>query len=80
MIAGIIALGYNKYGYVSPDTIYMSLNESMQINSVGNYVVDAGRYLEILGKKIDLIKKEQAEFQKNGKNMMSNKNTKTTNG
>ena len=80
MIAGIIALGYNKYGYVSPDTIYMSLNESMQINAVGNYVIDAGRYLDILGKKSDLIKKEQTEFQKNGKNIISDKNTKTTNG
>jgi hypothetical protein len=33
MIAGIIALGYNQYGYVSPDTVYASLNESVRLNS-----------------------------------------------
>lgn len=69
MIAGVIALGYNKYGYVSPDTIYMSLNESLKINDVGNYVVNVGKYLDVLESKAELIKKEQAAFQKNGKNI-----------
>lgn len=64
MIAGVIALGYNKFGYVSPDTVYRSLNESMQINSSGNYVVDAARYLDILEKKYTIIKKEQDSYLK----------------
>ena len=67
MIAGIIALGYNKYGYISPDTVYMSLNESMEINKAGNYVVNAKKYLDILEKKKAQIQKEQQEFEKNGK-------------
>jgi hypothetical protein len=62
MIAGIVALGYNKYGYVSPDIVYQSLNESSQINESGNYLVNAAKYLDILQKKIDTIKKEQNIF------------------
>ena len=74
MIAGVIALGYNKYGYVSPDTIRTSLNESLKMNDAGNYLVDASSYLDILDKKSDIIKKEQKEqidFQKNEKNTNS---------
>lgn len=76
MIAGIIALGYNKFGYVSPDTVYRSLNESMQMNTVWNYVVDASRYLDILEKKYSLIKKEQDNYAKNI-NIRTTKNNTT---
>ncbi len=65
MIAGIVALGFNKYGYVSPDTVYKSLNESLQINNAGNYVVDASRYLDILGKKTSIIAQEQLSKKNN---------------
>ena len=65
MIAGIIALGYNKYGYVSPDTVYRSLNESLEINSVWNYVINASRYLDVLNKKTSIIIKEQQNKENN---------------
>lgn len=65
MIAGVIALGYNKYGYVSPDTVYRSLNESLEINSVWNYVINASRYLDVLSKKSSIILKEQQNKKNN---------------
>ena len=68
MIAGVIALGYNQYGYVSPDTVYASLNESLQINNAGNYVVNAAKYIDILGTKQAIIKQEQDHFA-TGKNV-----------
>jgi hypothetical protein len=51
MITGIVALGYNKYGYVSPDIIRQSLTASLVKNSAGNSIIDAKKYLDILGKK-----------------------------
>ncbi len=52
MISGIIALGFNKYWFISPDLIHESLMESRVKNSAGNYVIDTDKYLEILGIKI----------------------------
>lgn len=34
MVTGIIALGFNQYGYVSPKTVRESLDESLTKNSV----------------------------------------------
>lgn len=68
MIAGIIALWFNQYGYVSPDTVYASLNESLRLNSEWNYVIDAALYLDTLGQKQKIIKLEQDLFRLTGKN------------
>lgn len=68
MIAGIVALGYNQYGYVSPDTVYASLNESLRLNSEGNYVVDAALYLDVLAQKQKIIQLEQNLMKITGKN------------
>lgn len=68
MIAGIVALGYNQYGYVSPDTVYESLKESLRTNEAGNQIIDAERYIEILGEKKKLIEREQADFISTGRN------------
>lgn len=68
MIAGIVALWYNQYGYVSPDTVYSSLTESLRLNSEWNYVVDAALYIDILGQKQKIIKLEQDLFKITGKN------------
>lgn len=38
------------------------------MNSAGNYQVDAAQYLDMLDKKQDTIKKEQAVFKKNAFN------------
>lgn len=59
MIAGIVALWYNQYGYVKPSIVYESLLESTVQNSVGNYVVDAAKYLTILWNKISTIQFDQ---------------------
>ena len=48
-IAGIVALGYNKYGQVSPDTVYDALQASQTTNSAGNSIIDANAYLSHLG-------------------------------
>ncbi len=48
IISGIVALGYNKYGYVDPVTVFDSLLESRTKNEVGNYVVNANSYIDIL--------------------------------
>lgn len=68
MIAGIIALGYNQFGYVPPDMVYESLNESLRMNDASSYVVDAARYLDSLNKKYNLIQEEQRSFKITGKN------------
>jgi subtilisin family serine protease len=68
MIAGIIALGYNQYGYVSPDTVYASLNESVRLNSEWNSVVDAALYLDVLAQKQKIIQLEQNLMRLTGKN------------
>lgn len=75
MIAGIVALGYNQYGYISPDTVYASLNESMQINDAGNYVINAAKYIDILGTKQIIIKQEQERFSSTGKNIWIKKDS-----
>lgn len=51
MITGIIALGYNQYGFVPPSIVQKSLQESLVKNGIGNYVIDAAKYLDILGSK-----------------------------
>lgn len=48
-VAGIIALGYNQYGKVRPEDVYDALVASMVPNSVGNYQIDASKYLDALG-------------------------------
>ncbi|MBP7773718.1 S8 family serine peptidase [Candidatus Gracilibacteria bacterium] len=68
MITGIIALGYNQYGWVSPKIVRASLNESLTKNSVGNYFVDASKYLDALKSRLSTIQKEQLQH-----------STKTTN-
>ncbi len=67
MIAGIIALGFNQFGAVSPDIVYDSLNESLRINSSGAYIVDASRYLDILKQKQKIIQEQQLFFHTNEK-------------
>lgn len=71
MIAGIIALGFNQFWYVSPDTVYETLHESVRMNSAGSYVVDAARYLDLLQKKQKIIREEQASFRATGKHKTS---------
>lgn len=71
MIAGVIALGFNQFGYVSPDTVYESLHESVRTNEAGAYVVDAARYLDVLEKKQAHIREEQISFKITGKNKPS---------
>lgn len=77
MIAGIIALWYNKYGYVSPDIVYQSLNESMQMNEAGNYGVNASKYLDILESKKNIIQKEQKAYQARPKQIVKPDTTDT---
>lgn len=62
MITGIIALGYNQYGYVSPKIVKESLSASLTKNAVWNLVVDASKYLDALGKKSDIIRQEQLSY------------------
>lgn len=71
MIAGVVALGFNQFWYVSPDTVYESLHESVRTNEAGTYVIDAARYIDILGKKQKIIQEEQASFKITGKNKVS---------
>lgn len=60
MVSGIIALGYNQFGYVNPDVVYQSLMESLQANAAGNVVINAGKYIDILTAKRKIIQQEQA--------------------
>lgn len=69
MISGIIALGYNQFWYVSPDTIYESLNESLRLNEAGVYQVDAALYIDTLSKKQKIILEEQKNFHSTWKNV-----------
>lgn len=78
MVVGIIALGYNQYGYVSPSTVYASLNESMSINEAGNYVIDAAKYIDVLGSKSKLIIEEQKHFYAPEKNTAQSEKNKPT--
>lgn len=52
MIAGIVALWYNQFWYVSPDIVYSSLLESRIMNLAWSYVVDAAKYIDILESKL----------------------------
>jgi subtilisin family serine protease len=74
MITGIIALWYNQYGYVSPDTVYASLQESLRLNDSGNYVIDAALYLDVLSKKQKIIQLEQNILLLTGKNADASQN------
>ncbi|NDK08916.1 S8 family serine peptidase [Candidatus Gracilibacteria bacterium] len=62
IITGIIALGYNQYGYVDPAIIYDSLEESKIKDTKVGYKIDASKYIDILGKKVNLIKKGELIF------------------
>ncbi len=68
MIAGIVALGFNQFGPVSPRIVYESLNESLRANESGEYVVDASLYLDTLSKKQKIIQEEQLFFQTTNQN------------
>lgn len=59
MITGIIALWYNQYGFVSPKIVQESLDESATKSSVGNYQVDASKYLDALASRLTTIQREQ---------------------
>lgn len=59
MVTGIIALGYNQYGYVSPKIVRESLNQSLTKNSVWNMVIDASKYLDALAGQLSTIQNEQ---------------------
>ncbi len=59
MVTGIIALGYNQYGYVSPKIVRESLNQSLTKNSVWNMVIDASKYLDALASRLTTIQSEQ---------------------
>jgi subtilisin family serine protease len=48
IISWIIALWFNQYGEVPPDIVYNSLINSLTVNDVWNYLVDAKKYLEEL--------------------------------
>jgi subtilisin family serine protease len=67
MIAGIVALWFNEFGFVSPDIVYESLNESLRLNSSGSYIVDASQYLDILKQKQKIIQEQQLFFNTNEK-------------
>ena len=67
MITGIIALGFNQFGRVSPDIVRESLNESLRVNNSGQYVVDASAYLDVLEQKKETIEKQQSIFQQKNK-------------
>lgn len=59
MISGIIALGFNEFGYVPPDIVYESLKDSLTMNPAGNNVIDAARYIQILRTKKSIIRERQ---------------------
>ena len=59
IITWVIALWYNQYWYVPPAIIRDSLSASYVKNSAWNPVLDAAKYLDILGSKISIIKQEQ---------------------
>ncbi len=59
MVTGVIALGYNQYGYVSPKIVIESLNQSLTKNSVWNMVIDASKYLDALASRLTTIQSEQ---------------------
>lgn len=59
MVTGIIALGYNQYGYVSPKIVRESLLESLTKNSVWNSIIDASKYLDVLASRLTTIQNEQ---------------------
>lgn len=54
IVSGIIALGYNQYGQISPNIIYDALNDSLTENKVWNKFIDAEKYIDILGEKLNL--------------------------
>lgn len=63
MVTGIIALGFNQYGFVSPKIVRESLNASLVKDSTsGNYQIDAAKYLDALGKRSAEITKQQKNY------------------
>lgn len=62
IITWIIALWYNQYGYVDPAIIYDSLEESKIKDTKVWYKIDASKYIDILWKKVNLIKKWELIF------------------
>lgn len=59
MVAGIVALGFNQFGYVPPDIVFDSLKESLRLNKSGNDIVDASLYIDTLNKKKNSILQAQ---------------------
>lgn len=52
MVAGIVWLGFNKYGKVAPDKVYQALLQSQKKLDNGTMTLDAALYLDNLGKLI----------------------------
>lgn len=75
MIAGIVALWFNQFWYISPDTVYATLSESLRVNNEWNYVVDAALYIDNLARKQKIIKLEQNILLLTGKNLPSQNDT-----
>ena len=48
IIAGIIGMGFNKFGKVSPEIVYNALMSGQVTNSAGNQIIDATLYLKNL--------------------------------
>lgn len=61
IISWIIALGYNQYGYIVPDMVYDSLQESKVKNSNWMNIIDASKYIDILGQKVSAKQKVEGD-------------------
>lgn len=60
MVTGVIALGYNQYGYVSPKIVRESLFESLVKDGTSwNQQIDASKYLDALASRLSTIQNEQ---------------------
>jgi len=53
IVAGIIALWFNKYGKMHRNAVYDALSESFVKNSVWNDTIDAAKYLDALWNKVN---------------------------
>lgn len=62
MVSGIVALGFNQFGYVPPGIVFESLKESLKLTKSGNYILDASLYIDTLNKKQKIILQAQKDF------------------
>lgn len=71
MIAGIVALGFNQYWYVSPNIVRASLNESLTTNAAWETVVDASKYIDALGTNLRSIQEDTIDTDSDGNYLAS---------